>query len=324
MSRIAACAGVSKGTLYNYFAGKAELFSAWVAQECESKLAHLFEAVDPDGQVATGLLMLGERMIRMMMSPTGLTIYRMTVAEAAKFPVLARAFYDAGAVTGDRVHRRMAGAAGGGGQPWPSRTRRSPRSSSSPCARPASACCAARTVGRDRRADVDPGGGWRRHHVPQHLRSESMTAALDSVLAHIEAGLDGTRGRWFDLLRIPSVSAQPAHRADCAAAAEWLRANLAAIGFEAAVLPTAGHPVVLAHHRGTQPGPRLLYYGHYDVQPAEPLELWTSPPFEPVLSEGPRGPRIAARGAVDDKGQVMMWLEALRGWHEVAGGPPCR
>ena len=96
MSRIAACAGVSKGTLYNYFAGKAELFSAWVAQECESKLAHLFEAVDPDGQVATGLLMLGERMIRMMMSPTGLTIYRMTVAEAAKFPVLARAFYDAG------------------------------------------------------------------------------------------------------------------------------------------------------------------------------------------------------------------------------------
>ena len=150
-----------------------------------------------------------------------------------------------------------------------------------------------------------------------------MTAALDSVLAHIEAGLDGTRGRWFDLLRIPSVSAQPAHQADCAAAAEWLRANLAAIGFEAAVLPTAGHPVVLAHHRGTQPGPRLLYYGHYDVQPAEPLELWTSPPFEPVLSEGPRGPRIAARGAVDDKGQVMMWLEALRGWHEVAGGPPC-
>ncbi len=150
-----------------------------------------------------------------------------------------------------------------------------------------------------------------------------MTAALDSVLHHIEAGLDGTRNRWFDLLRIPSVSAQPAHGADCAAAAEWLRANLAAIGFQAKVLPTAGHPVVLAHHPGTQPGPRLLYYGHYDVQPAEPLELWTSPPFEPVLSEGPRGPRVSARGAVDDKGQVMMWLEALRGWHEAAGGPPC-
>ncbi|WP_158746801.1 dipeptidase [Acidisphaera sp. L21] len=150
-----------------------------------------------------------------------------------------------------------------------------------------------------------------------------MTAKLTAVLDHIEAGLDGTRDRWFDLLRIPSVSAQPNHKGDCAAAAEWLRAELAAIGFEAKLVTTPGHPVVLAHHSGTAPGPRLLYYGHYDVQPAEPLELWTSPPFEPVLSEGPRGPRISARGAVDDKGQVMMWLEALRGWHAVAGGPPC-
>ncbi len=96
MSRIAACAGVSKGTLYNYFVGKAELFSAWVASECEANLSHLFETVDPDGQVETGLLLLGHRMLRMMMSPAGLTIYRMTVAEASKFPVLARAFYDAG------------------------------------------------------------------------------------------------------------------------------------------------------------------------------------------------------------------------------------
>ena len=150
-----------------------------------------------------------------------------------------------------------------------------------------------------------------------------MTAALDAVLDTIESGLDATRGRWFDLLRIPSVSAQPVHAGDCAAAAEWLRAALAAIGFDAKVVATAGHPVVLAHHPGTGPGPRLLYYGHYDVQPAEPLELWTSPPFEPVMSEGPRGLRISARGAVDDKGQVMMWLEALRGWHAVAGGPPC-
>ena len=150
-----------------------------------------------------------------------------------------------------------------------------------------------------------------------------MTEALDRVLEHIEAGLDGTRARWFELLRIPSVSAQPVHGADCAAAAEWLRSNLAEIGFVAKVLPTAGHPVVMAHHPGTQPGPRLLYYGHYDVQPAEPLELWTSPPFEPVVSEGPHGPRVSARGAVDDKGQVMMWLEALRGWHAAAGGPPC-
>ena len=145
---------------------------------------------------------------------------------------------------------------------------------------------------------------------------------LPAILDHIEAGLDGARARWFDLLRIPSVSAQPVHAGDCAAAAAWLQAQLSAIGFSAQILPTAGLPVVLAHHPGTAPGPRLLYYGHYDVQPAEPLELWHSPPFEPVLSEGPHGPRITARGAVDDKGQVMMWLEALRAWHEAAGGPP--
>ena len=150
-----------------------------------------------------------------------------------------------------------------------------------------------------------------------------MTALLTTVLDHIEAGLPGSRDRWLNLLRIPSVSAQPTHAADCAAAAEWLRAELAAIGFTARVLPTAGHPVVLAHHPGKGAGPRLLYYGHYDVQPPEPLDLWTSPPFDPVIVEGPNGPRIVARGAVDDKGQVMMWLEALRGWHEAAGGPPC-
>jgi acetylornithine deacetylase/succinyl-diaminopimelate desuccinylase-like protein len=145
---------------------------------------------------------------------------------------------------------------------------------------------------------------------------------LAAVLDHVEAGLEGSRARWFDLLRIPSVSAQPAHAADCATAAEWLRAQLSAIGFETQVAPTPGHPVVLAHHNGTGPGPRLLYYGHYDVQPAEPLALWHTPPFDPVLSEGPHGPRITARGAVDDKGQVMMWLEALRAWHDAAGGPP--
>ena len=150
-----------------------------------------------------------------------------------------------------------------------------------------------------------------------------MTATADTVLNHAEAGLDGSRDRWFSLLRIPSVSAQPAHAADCAAAAEWLRREFTAIGFTAQVLPTAGHPVVLAHHPGTQSGPRLLYYGHYDVQPADPLELWTSPPFDPVMTDGPNGPQVRARGAVDDKGQVMMWLEALRAWHEAAGGPPC-
>ena len=147
----------------------------------------------------------------------------------------------------------------------------------------------------------------------------------EPVLDHIEANLDAARERWFSFLRIPSVSAQPAHAGDCAAAAGWMQSQLQAMGFEAAVHPTPGHPVVLGHHPG--PGgnvPHLLFYGHYDVQPAEPLELWTSPPFDPVLSDGPNGPRVVARGAVDDKGQVMMWLEALRAWHAVHGTPPVR
>ena len=96
MSRIAACAGVSKGTLYNYFDGKAELFAALIAHECEHHMAHLFDTADPDGNPAAALQEIGERMIRMMISETPMTIYRLVVAEASKFPALAQAFYDAG------------------------------------------------------------------------------------------------------------------------------------------------------------------------------------------------------------------------------------
>ena len=84
------------------------------------------------------------------------------------------------------------------------------------------------------------------------------------------------------------------------------------------VRPTAGHPVVVGHLDGPADykGPHILFYGHYDVQPADPLALWNSPPFEPQLVDGPRGKRFVARGAVDDKGQTMMFLEALRAWHK--------
>ena len=146
-----------------------------------------------------------------------------------------------------------------------------------------------------------------------------------AVLDHIEATLEAARERWFDFLRIPSVSAQPAHAADCGKAAVWVRDQLAAMGFDAALHATPGHPVVLGRNPGPDGNaPHLLFYGHYDVQPAEPLELWTSPPFDPALSVGPHGPRVVARGAVDDKGQVMMWLEALRAWHAVHGTLPVR
>lgn len=148
---------------------------------------------------------------------------------------------------------------------------------------------------------------------------------MNAVLDRVEANLPQAQERWFSLLRIPSVSAQPAHAADCRVAAEWLRAQLAGMGFEADVHGTPGHLVVLAHHAGPGgPVPHLLFYGHYDVQPADPVDLWDHPPFEPTLVDGPHGKRVYARGAVDDKGQVMLWLEALRAWHDETGSLPVR
>jgi acetylornithine deacetylase/succinyl-diaminopimelate desuccinylase-like protein len=149
--------------------------------------------------------------------------------------------------------------------------------------------------------------------------------ATELALAHTESGFDAALRRWTDWLRIPSISAQPAHAADCRAAAAYVCADLASMGFTASIRETAGQPVVVAHHAG--PGadaPHLLYYGHYDVQPADPLELWTNPPFEPVIINGPNGPRVVARGATDDKGQVSMWLSAFRAWFEATGTMPVR
>ena len=143
-----------------------------------------------------------------------------------------------------------------------------------------------------------------------------------AVLAHVDATFDRARDNLFDLLRIPSISAQPAHRADCQRAAEWWHEQLAGLGFRAEIRPTAGQPVVLGHFAGPADyrGPHVLFYAHYDVQPVDPLELWTSPPFEPTLVDGPHGKRFVARGAVDDKGQSLMFLEALRAWHDKGGG----
>ena len=105
MSRIAARAGVSKGTLYNYFNGKAEMFAAWITQECSQTLAHVFDTTATEGEMPTVLRGIGLRMLRMMISPVGQTIHRMAVSEAQKFPELSRAFYDAGPA---RATRHMA------------------------------------------------------------------------------------------------------------------------------------------------------------------------------------------------------------------------
>ena len=147
---------------------------------------------------------------------------------------------------------------------------------------------------------------------------------IAAVLQHADESLDASRGRLFDLLRIPSISAQPDHRQDCLRAADWVRDQLAGLGFQAEVRPTAGHPVVVAHHAAPAGyhGPHILFYGHYDVQPVDPLNLWHSPPFDPQLVDGPHGKRFVARGAVDDKGQTMMFIEALRAWQQTAGGIP--
>ena len=110
-------------------------------------------------------------------------------------------------------------------------------------------------------------------------------------------------------LRIPSVSARSEHRADMVRAADWMAGSLAAAGVQATIFPTPGHPVVLGEWYGAGEGaPTVLVYGHYDVQPAEPLELWDSPPFEPTIRDG----RIYARGSVDDKGQLFLHVKALQ------------
>ncbi|MBP7000324.1 M20/M25/M40 family metallo-hydrolase [Amaricoccus sp.] len=145
---------------------------------------------------------------------------------------------------------------------------------------------------------------------------------LDRVLAHIDADLDNALARLFETLRIRSISTDPAFAGACRDCADWHARDLASIGFAAAAHPTDGHPIVLGHLRDGD-GPSALFYGHYDVQPVDPLELWTRDPFDPAIEAGPDGTRqIRARGASDDKGQVMTFVEACRAWKAVTGRLP--
>lgn len=135
----------------------------------------------------------------------------------------------------------------------------------------------------------------------------------EAVLDGIESGLDASLERLFGLLRIPSISADPAYAGRCREAAEMCAAMLGEIGFDSGVRKTIGHPMVVGHYRGAgEDKPHVLFYGHYDVQPADPLELWTRDPFEPAVVEEEGETRIVARGACDDKGQLMTFLEACR------------
>ena len=149
-----------------------------------------------------------------------------------------------------------------------------------------------------------------------------MTASLAATLAHIDRDLEKSLERLFALLRIPSVSTDPAFKSQCRTAADWLARELSSLGFDASVRPTAGHPMVVAHGRGRASGPHVLFYGHYDVQPPDPLELWQSPPFEPRVVARPDGVRhIVGRGSADDKGQLMTFVEACRAFAATGGLP---
>jgi len=143
---------------------------------------------------------------------------------------------------------------------------------------------------------------------------------LDAVLARIDETLPEACDRLLDLLRIPSISTDPAFEGDCARAADWLVRELKSLGFSASVRPTPGHPMVVGRHAGA--GRHILFYGHYDVQPVDPLELWERDPFDPALEATAKGVVIRGRGAADDKGQLMTFLEACRAWKEVHGTLP--
>lgn len=136
---------------------------------------------------------------------------------------------------------------------------------------------------------------------------------LQSIHSHQDASVAGLR----EFLSIPSVSTKPDHAADVRRCAEWLAARLKTSGLTANVRETDGHPVVVAKNQHKPGRPTVLFYGHYDVQPAEPLEKWVTKPFEPAVRDG----AIYARGAADDKGQVWAHVEAVAAWQQHGGLP---
>ncbi len=152
--------------------------------------------------------------------------------------------------------------------------------------------------------------------LPQPVAMATVSSDLDRYLSENDNRI---HSELFDFLRIPSVSARSEHAPDVARAADWLAASLRSAGLDARIYQTPGHPVVIGEWRKAAPGaPTILIYGHYDVQPAEPLELWTSPAFEPTVRDG----RIYARGSVDDKGQLFAHVKALEAYLRVRGALP--
>jgi acetylornithine deacetylase/succinyl-diaminopimelate desuccinylase-like protein len=149
---------------------------------------------------------------------------------------------------------------------------------------------------------------------------------LSPILAQADSNLSSSLERLFDLVRIPSISTDPAYKPDCRKAAEWLVGALTELGFDASLRDTPGHPMVVAHHAaGRDDAPHVLFYGHYDVQPVDPLDLWESDPFDPKVKELANGRKVlTGRGTSDDKGQLLTFVEACRAYKETVGSLPVK
>lgn len=131
---------------------------------------------------------------------------------------------------------------------------------------------------------------------------------MDTILAYIEQNKDRYLAELKELIAIPSVSTNKEDTTDIRRCAEWVAGHMKSVGLtNVQIFPTPGHPVVYSEWLGAPGQPTVLLYGHYDVQPPEPLELWTSPPFEATI----RGENLYARGAADDKGQVFIHLKSI-------------
>src|SRR6187397_1626887 len=138
-----------------------------------------------------------------------------------------------------------------------------------------------------------------------------LASFLSAQAAQFEADL-------FELLRIPSVSADSRHKGDVRKAAEWVAGQFRSMNLATELIETAGHPLVYAESPPVPDAPVALVYGHYDVQPPDPLNEWTTPAFEPTVRNG----NVYARGATDDKGQMLTHVKSVEAWLKSSGQLP--
>jgi len=141
---------------------------------------------------------------------------------------------------------------------------------------------------------------------------------MSKIDDYLEANRDAFEADLCDLLRIPSVSADSRHNDDTRKAALWIVSQFESLGFTTELVETAGHPIVFAESPHVAGAPTALVYGHYDVQPPDPLEEWHSPPFEPTVRDG----NLYARGATDDKGQMLTHIKSAEAWVKTTGQLP--